>query len=860
MDAENSFNLIEIEKKWQKKWKTSNIFKTSDNPQKPFYTLVMLPYPSGTLHMGHIRNYTIGDVFARYKKSCGFDVLNPMGWDAFGLPAENAAMKNKIHPMYWTMNNIAEMKEQMISAGFSYDWEREITTCNVEYYKHMQEIFLLFLRNGIAYKKEAIVNWDPVECTVLANEQVIDGKGWRSGAQIEKKMLNQWFLNISDFADELLLGLNELKEWPEQVKVMQKNWIGRSEGIEISFKIDSSSGNSLNVFTTTPEAIFGCTFCAIAYNHPFVSEILNMTNDSKLKNDMLSTIKQCESGSISERDLSTEEKIGINTGVHLIHPITNEKIDLYIANYVLNNHGTGVIFGCPACDKRDYEFAIKYGIKIKQILTEDYISDRFSYEFRITSDINENKEEQFFTSTVNSTLINSDFLNGLTIAAAREKIINYLEDNQIGIKKISFRLRDWCVSRQRYWGCPIPIIYCKKCGMVEAKLPVSLPDDVNFDEPGNPLSRHSTWKYVNCPKCDEPSVRDTDTLDTFFDSSYYFLRYCSPKSSNVFCREKIHQWMPVNQYIGGVEHAVLHLLYARFFTRALKRCKFVDFEEPFSNLFTQGMICHKTYKTKSGEWVNPKDLRTDNMESTLFTKNGEEVIVGPSEKMSKSKNNIISAIDVLKNDGADALRMFILSDSPPEKDLQWSNAGLESCKKYVKSAFTAFLRFYKQKSQSSIATDDVYLVKALNEFVHKSTEYIESYQLNKYIAQIRIFSNILFKFEFSTQNSSVLMNVWKTFIIVISPVMPHIAEEMWSMIDENGFVCEQKWPSYSISRDNTKILIQVNGKLKGILECSHSEADNESYLKNKAIEISGIEENTIKRFIIVPSKVVNILQ
>lgn len=1078
--------LIEIQKSSQQKWKDNHAFKTAKNPKNPFYTLVMLPYPSGQIHMGHIRNYTIGDVFAWFKRYNNFDVLNPMGWDAFGLPAENAAIKNKKHPNEWTSTNISEMKEQLINAGFSYDWDREISTCSPEYYTQMQRIFLLFYENGIAYKKESIVNWDPVENTVLANEQVIDGKGWRSGATVEKKLLNQWFLNISSFAEDLLEGLNSLEKWPEQVKTMQKNWIGKSMGAEIRFKISNEMSNEISnemrgkifnqtsnetpnetqnhsndienvendikekdiaVFTTRPETLFGGTFICISIHHSIVRNLMSSKSYSdSAKKELSDFIAKCSKGGTAQQDLDNMEKFGLFTGIYAINPVNSVKMPVYVANYVTSDYGTGAVFACPAHDERDYEFAKKYNLPIVQVIKNADIANTTNItnttnidQAPNTNSHQHNHQQHTHNSNTQSNynnshnnlpytkksgiLCNSNFLDGMTVQDAFKEMLNHIEKNDIGTKKITYRLRDWGVSRQRYWGCPIPIIYCDNCGMLKANEPVILPNDVSFDKPGNPLDMHPMWKHTTCYKCGGKATRDTDTLDTFFDSSWYFLRYCSPHAKNIIDIDEVNKWMPVQQYIGGVEHAILHLLYARFFTRALVKCGVLSgsFLEPFTELFTQGMVCHETYKDEDGNWASPQDVinvkdskehlgsnlcsdldgelggdshPTDSQSSNVqkihrITKS--KITVGPSEKMSKSKLNLVSAVEILNSYGADTLRMFILSDTPPEKDFHWNVNGLNGCKKYLHNVLNEsqnlknilnvckklgmdisrngdglnssdglnnsadldnsasenndnnnifdFLIHSSDSTNSKADSDSKTnlrtkttakeFMKMTQEFINKSTEHITAYQLNSYIAQIRIFSNMLFattnEFLHNLQNLQTLQNSqtrhsteklsigdinienvqksislliygWQTFLIVTSPVIPHLCEEIWSSIFENtaymsddgssipqksSSLYEQKWPLIKEVQKEYNIVVQLNGKIMGVFICNKKDANDEEFLKSKAINL--IKEkrkekmndkqdkssfgtldknsaNNIKKIIVVKERIVNVLR
>ena len=660
------YNPEIIEKKWQNYWAEKRIYKSkADKTKKKFYVLEMFPYPSGKIHMGHLRNYTIGDVTARFYKLNGFNVLHPMGWDSFGMPAENAAIENNVNPKDWTENNIKSMKSQLMRIGLSIDWEREISTCDASYYKHQQKIFIEFFKNGLVYKKDSFVNWDPVDKTVLANEQVIDGKGWRSGAIVEKKKLSQWFLNISKFSEELLGDLNQLENWPEKVKLMQKNWIGMSEGAEIKFKI-SQSKLSIDIFTTRPETIFGASFIALSVEHPLSSQFLDDEKFLEFRNKCLK---------MQETKDSVQEKIGFHTSLFAEHPfIKNEKIPIFFSNYVLINYGNGAIFGCPAHDERDYHFAKEYNIPIKCIIK------------------GKEKELPYCETNETDILINSEFLNEKNIKKAKETIVEKIEKLKIGRKCVKFRLKDWGVSRQRYWGCPIPIIYRKDgeiLAVEDSELPIKLPNDIKLKSTGNPLENHPDWKKTKCPKTGMDAIRETDTLDTFFDSSWYFLRFCSPISSREpFEDEDISYWMPVDHYIGGVEHAILHLLYSRFFVRALKVCGKKLPKEPFKKLITQGMVCHETFRTKDNKWIEPKNVIKE--KGTYWTNRGSktiEVIKGRSEKMSKSKKNIVDPDSIVFTYGADTARLFMISDSPPERDLEWSIDGIKAMNKYLEKIY-----------------------------------------------------------------------------------------------------------------------------------------------------------------------------
>ncbi|NBZ97486.1 MAG: leucine--tRNA ligase, partial [Proteobacteria bacterium] len=657
-----SYNFSYVEKKWQIFFEKEKVFITKKNLNKKFYCLEMFPYPSGNIHMGHVRNYTLGDVIANFKRLTGYNVLHPMGWDAFGLPAENAAMQNNLHPKDWTLKNIYSMKLQLKRLGLSIDWDKEISTCDKLYYKHQQILFSILFKKGIAYKKKSYVNWDPIDKTVLANEQVIEGKGWRSGAIVEKKELNQWFLNITKYSDQLLNSLDNLKGWPEKVRLMQKNWIGKSAGCEIDF-ISDFKNTKITIFTTRPDTIFGASFIAIAPDHPFTESFKNEKNFQDFKELALKN-------SATESSLSKNEKLGFKTPFFVLHPFLNKKIPIYVANFILMDYGTGAIFGCPAHDQRDLEFAKKYNLEIIPVVSANKSKSIIINNQAYTED---------------GYIINSDFLNDLSVEDAKKKVIKKIESEGIGNSKIIYRLKDWGISRQRYWGCPIPIMYREDGKIIlvpEKDLPVELPKDIDFSKPGNPLENHPTWKFTKCPETGMKAIRETDTLDTFVDSSWYFLRFCSPKENEKpFDINEANYWMPVDQYIGGVEHAILHLLYSRFFTLALQDEFKLKASEPFENLFTQGMVCHPTFKTEEGKWVFPKDVIEKN--GSYFLDNKQKVFKGDSQAMSKSKKNIVDPDDIIRIYGADAVRWFILSDSPPDRDIQWSDSGIQGAFKYI---------------------------------------------------------------------------------------------------------------------------------------------------------------------------------
>ena len=800
------YNPQDIELKWQKTWADNNSFKADNNSTKPkSYILEMFPYPSGRIHMGHVRNYAIGDVIARFRRAQGYNVLHPMGWDAFGLPAENAAIENKVSPADWTYKNIDNMRAELQRMGLSCDWSREVATCHPSYYQHEQKFFLDFLKHGLAYQKESTVNWDPIDQTVLANEQVIDGKGWRSGAVVERKKLKQWFLRISDFSEDLLAGLKTLTGWPDAVKTMQEKWIGKSEGATINFEIvePSSAQNipqRLSVFTTRPDTIFGMSFAAIAPAHP-ISEALSASNPK-----LAEFIKECNQIANTEEAIETAEKKGFDTGLKVKHPfIAGLELPLYVANFILMEYGTGAIFGCPAHDERDKAFAEKYNLPIKQVVSEEGV------------------------------LENSEFLNGLSVADAKKRAIEEFKKIGLGEGKITYRLRDWGVSRQRYWGCPIPIIYCDSCGTVpvpEKDLPVELPKDVSFDKIGNPLAHHPSWKHTTCPSCNKPATRETDTFDTFFESSWYFGRFCSTDSSKPL--DGADYWLPVDNYIGGIEHAVLHLLYARFFTRALNKCGYLKVEEPFKNLLTQGMVCHPTYKNEKGEWIYPEEAN-------------EKSIKGASIKMSKSKKNVVDPGKIIEKFGADTARLFMLSDSPPERDLDWSDEGIEGCYKFL-------TRVWRMATNAEIPqTASEKKRKAIHKAIKDVTDDYDNNRFNKAVAGIRTLFNELFE-EPSKEGVLALLQL-------ISPITPHLAEELWTKVSKDNL---NEWPKADaklLEQSSVIVAIQVNGKKRAVVELpiNTDEAGAKVIALAEPTVAAAIGANGIKKFIYVPNKIINIV-
>ena len=842
------YNINNVEKKWQSFWseKKSNYSEVNKNKKK-FYCLEMFPYPSGKIHMGHVRNYTIGDVLARYKKLQGYNVLHPMGWDSFGMPAENAAKENNLHPKEWTQKNIATMKAQLKLLGLSLDWDREISTCDPEYYKHQQEFFIEMFNKKLVYKKDTYVNWDPVDKTVLANEQVIDGKGWRSGAIVERKKLSQWFFNINKFSQDLLTGLEILKEWPEKVKLMQKNWIGKSFGCEINFKIINEKTNELiNVFTTRPDTIFGASFIALSIDHPITKKIQ--------KNEkFLSFKEECSKVGTTEEALANAEKIGFNTDLFVEHPfIKGVKLPVYIANFVLMDYGSGAVFGCPAHDQRDLDFANKYKLKVLPVVKPK------NSKIKEKDIIIKNK-----AFTEDGILFNSEFLNDLSVPDAIKKIIKVISEKKIGKEKITFRLKDWGVSRQRYWGCPIPIVYNSKgeALTVEKKdLPVLLPDDVDIKAQGNPLDKHPSWKHTTLSS-GEKVTRETDTLDTFVDSSWYFLRFCSPKNKDYgYKLTDLQYWMPVDQYIGGVEHAILHLLYSRFFMQALGfgDNKF-NYQEPFKSLFTQGMVCHETYKNEKNQWLFPNDIEKDSMGVFVTKKNKEKVIVGPLESMSKSKKNTVDPEDMINVYGADAVRLFILSDSPPERDINWSQEGVAAAYKFIQKLWRLNNEIIQSKDFLKNEKDE-FLIKSINKSIFTITKNLENFQYNVVVANIYEIYNTINECVISKKTShKVLINIWEKVLLLLMPVIPHFSNECWLKFEKDFY-----WPSYEASLLEEKdciIVVQVNGKKRGIFKIAVN-SDEDLIIKNaKNIDnvSRNIKDKMIKKNIYVKNKLVNFI-
>ena len=811
------YNFKNVEKEWQKFWEDQQSFQTEKNyEKKKYYCLEMFPYPSGKIHMGHVRNYTIGDVLCRFKKLNGFNVLHPMGWDSFGMPAENAAKQNNLDPKSWTESNIKSMKAQLKSMGFAIDWSKEISTCSEEYYKHQQKIFLDLYDKGLVYRKESYVNWDPVDQTVLANEQVIDGKGWRSGATVERKKLNQWFFKISQFSDELLNGLKSLDEWPEKVKTMQKNWIGKSIGCEIDFKIEGSKEiNTIKCYTTRPDTLFGFSFLALSVDHP----LSKFYNDDK---QFIKFKKECSKIGTTEESIAQANKVGFKTNFLAINPLDNTiKVPVYFANFVLMDYGSGAVFGCPAHDQRDFDFAKKYNLEIKTVVRPDGEKNTFRVD-----------KEAYAGDGI---LINSGFLNGLKVPKESiEKTIKIVEEKKLGKKKINYRLKDWGISRQRYWGCPIPIAYDENNNIIkipENELPIKLPENINLKTTGNPLDKQNDWKkiIINGKEC----YKETDTLDTFVDSSWYYLRFCSAKNkSEPFNLDDVNYWMPVDQYIGGVEHAILHLLYSRFFMRGISlNNDAIKLKEPFKGLFTQGMVCHETYKDQENNWLSPDEVFSKNGKDYFLLNNSEtKVIVGPSESMSKSKKNTIDPQNIIDQYGADSARFFILSDSPPEKDIQWSDSGIISSYKFIQK-FWSLSESLKKIINSEIFPDNEDIEIFTNRSINKINHALDKFRYNVIIS---IYHEIYTYFKKISEKNENYKNLKKNFekiLIVMIPVLPHFANECLKQFE---YKKEIMWPNIEkkyLEDENIEIVIQVNGKKRNTITVK-KEID-EDKLKNQ---------------------------
>ncbi len=843
-----------IEAKWRKLWESRDIFSSDPESDKPkSYVLEMFPYPSGRLHIGHGRNYVMGDVVTRYRRACGFNVLRPFGWDAFGLPAENAAFENKKHPADWTYENIRVMRDQMKLLGLAIDWDREIATCHPGYYKHQQKMFLDFLKKGLAYRKESIVNWDPVENTVLANEQVVDGKGWRSGVPVERRTLHQWFLKITAYADELLESLKTLDRWPEKVRLMQENWIGRSEGVEFYFEIQGPGlpkDAKLNVYTTRADTIMGTTFAVIAPEHPY-AEMLGKSDPN-----VQAFIDECKTLGTSETAIERAEKKGFKTPFTVIHPFTREALPVYIGNFVIYAYGTGAIKSAPAHDERDYAFATKYGLPIRPVITGP------GY-----------KEGEFYSPK--GKVVNSGEFDGLTSDQAITKVIDKMEAMGIGKRRINYRLRDWGVSRQRFWGCPIPVIHCPSCGIVpvpDTALPVELPMDVTFDQPGNPLDHHPTWKHVTCPSCGGKATRETDTFDTFIDSSWYFARYTDARNDSVaFDKKKANYWLPVDQYIGGIEHAILHLLYSRFWTKALRDCGYWEIDEPFAGLFTQGMVTHMSYKDANGKWVNPADVESL-PDGTYRLKNGHAAVTAQRvEKMSKSKKNVVSPEDIMAGHGVDSARLFLMSDSPPERDVEWTESGLEGASRFIQR----LLRTYEARAQEmthglsekpAFFSDTAQKLRAAaHQTLYAVGRDIDAFHMNKAIARLRELANTTDGFTpLDAEDKWALREAFSFLIQGLNPMIPHVTEEIWHQMGHPTWLAETLWPKIdeSLLVNNTvTIAVQINGKTRATitLPADLDHAGTERAAMNDAAVKRALDGKAVKKVIVVPGRIVNVV-
>ena len=857
--AMSRYNFKTTEAKWQRAWDEGGCFAATEQPGRPkYYILEMFPYPSGRIHMGHLRNYTLGDVVARYKWARGFNVLHPMGWDAFGLPAENAAIAERVHPATWTRQNIETMRDQLKSMGLSIDWSREFATCDPAYYTHEQRMFLDFLDAGLAYRQEGWVNWDPVDGTVLANEQVIDGRGWRSGAPIERRKLSQWFLKITALSQQLLDGLGQLERWPAKVRTMQENWIGRSEGAFIDFALVGRK-DSLRVFTTRQDTIFGASFCAIAADHPLAEE-LAAGNPA-----LAQFVAECRTQGTTEEAIEKAEKRGFDTGLRVQHPFVPDlRLPVYIANFVLMAYGTGAIFGCPAHDQRDLDFARKYHLNVIPVVVP---ADADPAAFAIAGE----------AYTGDGRIANSGFLDGLTVPQAKRKAIERLEADGNGAGTVTYRLRDWGVSRQRYWGCPIPIIHCQACGPVAVArrdLPVTLPDDIELGKPGNPLDRHPTWKHVACPNCGAAAQRDTDTFDTFIDSAWYFARFCSPGAADPVDEEAAY-WLPVDQYVGGVEHAILHLLYARFYTRAMRQCGYLDLDEPFDGLFTQGMVCHETYRSADGTWLFPEQVAKQADGSVIEAASGRPASVGRSESMSKSKRNVIDPESIIAAYGADTARWFILSDSPPDRDMEWTDAGAQGAFRFLNRV----ARLIEERlptgappravsgGQSGGAPGPAAV--ALRRVVHKTiallTEDVERFHFNRAVARLYELTSAIGAFVPAPEEPGdawVEHEALETLVRLMSPMMPHLAEEMWQRLGHAVMLTDTAWPEADpamLVDAAITVAVQVNGKLRGTLDVPRDapEDDVKAAAAGLANVATAIGSATPRRVIVVRNKLVN---
>ncbi|MET0536972.1 MAG: leucine--tRNA ligase [Xanthobacteraceae bacterium] len=869
------YNAREAEPRWQKKWEERGIFETPNaDPRPKYYVLEMFPYPSGRIHMGHVRNYAMGDVVARFKRAAGLNVLHPMGWDAFGMPAENAAMERKVHPSAWTHQNIAAMRAQLKSMGLSIDWRREIATCEPGYYKHQQRMFLDFLRAGLVERKLGKVNWDPIDQTVLANEQVIDGRGWRSGAVVEQREMMQWYFGISKFSEDLLVSLDRLERWPEKVRIMQRNWIGRSEGLLVRFALDPAmtpnGEDELEVFTTRHDTLFGAKFMALSPDHPLATA-------AAAHNPALAAfIAECKRHGTAQEVIDTAEKKGFATGMRAVHPFDpNWKLPVYVANFVVMEYGTGAIFGCPAHDQRDLEFANKYRLGVTPVVCPP---DQDPKTFVITDSAYDG----------DGRMINSRFLDGVTIEQAKEEVAILLEtqsrgNRPVARRQVNFRLRDWGISRQRYWGCPIPVIHCEGCGVVPVPyedLPVKLPQDVDFERPGNPLERHPTWKHVSCPKCGRPARRETDTMDTFVDSSWYFARFTDPWIETAPTdRAEVDHWLPVDQYIGGIEHAILHLLYSRFFTRAMRMTGHAGLDEPFAGLFTQGMVVHETYRAPDGEWVEPAEVKIEGMgreRSARLISTGEPIEIGSIEKMSKSKRNTVDPDDIIASYGADTARWFMLSDSPPDRDVIWTEEGVQGAGRFVQRIW----RLVHDAAQAAkgapadrpatFAAPAIGLRKAAHRALARVTEDIERLRFNVAIAQIYEFANAFQASLAELETEPPPDYRWAAaeaadiLVRLFHPMMPHLAEECWAALGHETLVASEAWPILEpelLIEDSITLPVQINGKKRGDVTVGRNAATSE--IEDAVLALEAVKRalggKPPKKVIVVPQRIVNVV-
>jgi leucyl-tRNA synthetase len=853
------YNPKDVEPRWRARWEQEGVFRTRSPEEaqgRPkYYVLEMFPYPSGAIHMGHARNYVMGDVVARFKRAKGFNVLHPMGWDAFGMPAENAAIERGVHPKGWTYENIAAMRSQLKLLGLSIDWEREFATCDPEYYGRQQRWFLDLMGRGLVYRKESVVNWDPVDNTVLANEQVVDGLGWRSGAPVEKRKLTQWFLRITDYADQLLDGLKTLDRWPDKVRLMQENWIGKSQGLRLNFPLADSPGpdgsEAIEVYTTRPDTLFGASFVGLAPDHP-LSEALARDNP-----EIAAFVEEARKGAATEAEIEAGEKKGVFTGLYVTHPFDPEwKLPVWIANFILMGYGTGAIFACPAHDARDLEFARKYDLPVLPVVQPAGVD----------APINIDDEPYVGPGTI----VNSRFLDGLSVEDAIAAAVRKAENLKLGEGATVYRLRDWGVSRQRYWGCPIPVIHCAKCGPVpvpDKDLPVELPDDVTFDKPGNPLARHPSWKHVDCPSCGGKAERETDTLDTFVDSSWYFARFANPRADSPIDREAADYWLAVDQYIGGVEHAVLHLLYARFITRALSDDGMLDVREPFAGLFTQGMVVHETYSTPDGKWIEPTDVDlkvSGTARSATRKSTGEALVIGDIEKMSKSKKNVVAPEEILGTYGVDAGRLFVLSDSPPERDVQWTAGGIEGSWRFVNRVWAEFDELSNENNAASFPAAAQALRRATHKAIKAVSEGFDGFRFNSAIARLYEFVNAIKAVDPIAVGSEARREALSALARLISPLVPHLAEECWTRLGEPGLIVDAPWPEFdpALAADEELVLpVQINGKRRGEIRVKPGAGEDEVReiaLSDETVS-RHLEGATVRKVIVVKDRIVNIV-